>query len=74
MQMTDARCTRCSEFKVGLREIIQAGHGERCQLDCTACDHSWYASRCDAATLTIDSSSSAKNVSNLVILLNEYLL
>ncbi|PON62872.1 Transcription elongation factor [Parasponia andersonii] len=62
MQMTDARCTRCSELKVGLREIIQAGHGERYQLECTACGHSWYASRDDAATLTIDSPSSAKNV------------
>ncbi|KAL3609905.1 hypothetical protein D5086_000925 [Populus alba] len=31
MQMTDARCSRCSEFKVGLRDIIQAGHGARYQ-------------------------------------------
>lgn len=31
-QMTDARCSRCSEFKVGVRDIIQAGHGERYQV------------------------------------------
>lgn len=28
-QMTDARCSRCTECKVGVREIIQTGHGER---------------------------------------------
>ena len=33
MQMTDARCSRCSEFKVGVRDIIQAGHGERYQVN-----------------------------------------
>lgn len=32
------------------------------QLECIACGHSWYASRDDAATLTIDSPSSSKNV------------
>lgn len=31
-QMTDARCSRCSEFKVGVRDIIQAGHGDRYQV------------------------------------------
>jgi hypothetical protein len=31
-QMTDARCSRCTEFKVGLREIIHAGHGDRYQV------------------------------------------
>ncbi|XP_038725677.1 protein IWS1 homolog [Tripterygium wilfordii] len=62
MQMTDARCSRCSEFKVGLRDIIQAGHGDRYQLECIACGHSWYASRDEASTLTIDGPSSAKSV------------
>ncbi|KAJ4834434.1 hypothetical protein Tsubulata_025644 [Turnera subulata] len=32
MQMTDARCSRCNEFKVGVRDIIQAGHGARYQV------------------------------------------
>lgn len=31
-QMTDARCSRCSEIKVGLRDIIQAGHGDRYEV------------------------------------------
>ncbi|KAJ4712068.1 bromo-adjacent-likey (BAH) domain-containing protein [Melia azedarach] len=63
MQMTDARCSRCNESKVGLRDIIQAGHGDRYQLECIACGYSWYASRDEASTLTIDGpSSAAKNV------------
>lgn len=36
-QMTDARCSRCNEFKVGVRDIIQAGHGERYQVLDTFC-------------------------------------
>lgn len=62
MQMTDARCSRCSEFKVGVRDIIQAGHGERYKLECIPCGHSWYASRDEVSTQTIESPSSAKNV------------
>ncbi|GMI76333.1 BAH domain-containing transcriptional regulator 1, ASI1-Immunoprecipitated Protein 3 [Hibiscus trionum] len=60
MQMTDARCSRCMEFKVGVRDIIQAGHGDRYQLECIACGNSWYASRDEASSLTIETSSSAK--------------
>ncbi|KAE8727727.1 hypothetical protein F3Y22_tig00005406pilonHSYRG00496 [Hibiscus syriacus] len=60
MQMTDAQCSRCMEFKVGLRDIIQAGHGDRYQLECIACGNSWYASRDEASSLTIEASSSAK--------------
>ncbi|KAE8697623.1 hypothetical protein F3Y22_tig00110616pilonHSYRG00030 [Hibiscus syriacus] len=63
MQMTDARCSRCNEFKVCLRDIIQAGHGDRYQLECIACGNSWYASRDEASSLTIEpSSSSAKGL------------
>ncbi|GAV57952.1 BAH domain-containing protein/TFIIS_M domain-containing protein, partial [Cephalotus follicularis] len=62
LKMTDARCRRCNEFKVGLRDIIQAGHGDRYQLECTACGNSWYASRDEASTLTMDGPSSAKSV------------
>ncbi|XP_022720317.1 uncharacterized protein LOC111278105 [Durio zibethinus] len=62
MQMTDARCSRCMEFKVGLRDIIQAGHGDRYQLECIACGNSWYASRDEASSLTIEASGSAKGV------------
>ncbi|GLT90883.1 hypothetical protein SLE2022_087980 [Rubroshorea leprosula] len=58
MQMTDARCKRCNEFKVGLRDIIQAGHGDRYQLECIACGNSWYASRDEASRLTIEGPSS----------------
>ena len=102
MQMTDARCSRCSQIKVGLRDIIQAGHGDRyqvlmlfhitsvpilgyihhdlllllcisininnhilisvlwIQLECIACGHSWYASRDEVSTLTIDSEKPAQ--------------
>lgn len=62
MQMTDARCKRCMEKKVGLIDIIQAGHGERYQLECTACGNTWWASRDEASSLTIDGPSSARNV------------
>ncbi|GAB4834414.1 hypothetical protein Ancab_032668 [Ancistrocladus abbreviatus] len=62
MQMTDARCKRCTEKKVGLVDIIQAGHGDRYQLECIACGNMWYASRDEAAMLTIDGPSSATNV------------
>lgn len=62
MQMTDARCSRCSESKVGVRDIIQAGHGERYQLECIACGHSWYASRDEASKLTIDAPNTHRNV------------
>ncbi|GMJ15036.1 BAH domain-containing transcriptional regulator 1, ASI1-Immunoprecipitated Protein 3 [Hibiscus trionum] len=57
IQMTDARCSRCNEFKVCLKDIIQAGHGDRYQLECIACGNSWYASRDEASSLTIEPSS-----------------
>ncbi|CAL5187530.1 unnamed protein product [Lathyrus oleraceus] len=60
-QMTDARCSRCMEFKVGLREIIHAGHDDRYQLECSACGNSWYASRDEVSTLTIDASDSKRS-------------
>ncbi|KAF8087902.1 hypothetical protein N665_0562s0003 [Sinapis alba] len=60
MQMTDARCSRCSEIKVGLRDIIQAEHGDRYELECIACGHSWYASRDEVSTLTIDTQKPAQ--------------
>ncbi|KAI3687548.1 hypothetical protein L1987_81245 [Smallanthus sonchifolius] len=62
VQMTDARCKRCTEKKVRLVEIISAGHADRYQLECTACGNMWYASRDEASTLTIDGPSSAKTV------------
>ncbi|XP_048428079.1 uncharacterized protein LOC103964201 isoform X3 [Pyrus x bretschneideri] len=60
--MTDARCSRCSEFKVGVRDIIQAGNSARYQLECISCGHSWYAARDAVSMLTIDAPSSNKNV------------
>ncbi|KAG8051762.1 hypothetical protein GUJ93_ZPchr0001g32352 [Zizania palustris] len=32
LQMTDARCERCTEKKVGVSDIIHAGHGDRYQV------------------------------------------
>ncbi|KAF9592446.1 hypothetical protein IFM89_014936 [Coptis chinensis] len=63
MQMTDARCQRCHEKKVGLTDIIQAGaRGDRYQLECIACGNTWYAFRDEVSTLTIDAPSVARNV------------
>ncbi|KAH0643985.1 hypothetical protein KY290_035462 [Solanum tuberosum] len=62
IQMTDARCNRCTEKKVRLMEIIQAGHGDHYSLECIACGNTWYASRDEAASLTIDGPNSAKSV------------
>ncbi|OIV93542.1 hypothetical protein TanjilG_28699 [Lupinus angustifolius] len=62
IQMTDARCSRCMETKVGLRDIIHAGHNDRYQLECIACGNSWYASRDAVSVLTIDGSNSKKSV------------
>ncbi|PHU27991.1 hypothetical protein BC332_00084 [Capsicum chinense] len=53
IQMTDARCKRCTEKKVRLVEIIQAGHRDRYSLECVACGNTWYASRDEVASLTI---------------------
>ncbi|PHU27995.1 hypothetical protein BC332_00088 [Capsicum chinense] len=50
-QMTDARCKRCTEKKVRLMEIIQAGHRDR--YSCVACGNTSYASRDEVASLTI---------------------
>ncbi|KAG2330359.1 hypothetical protein Bca4012_020050 [Brassica carinata] len=60
MQMTDVRCSRCSEIKVGLKDIIQAGHGDRYQLECIACGHSWYASRDEVSTHIKDTEQPAQ--------------
>ncbi|KAL3635556.1 hypothetical protein CASFOL_020103 [Castilleja foliolosa] len=62
-RMTDAICKRCSQKQVALLEIIQAGHGDRYKLECVPCGNTWYASRDDAASLTIDGPSSGKTVS-----------
>ncbi|KAK4338419.1 hypothetical protein RND71_042906 [Anisodus tanguticus] len=62
VQMTDARCKRCTEKKVRLMEIIQAGHGDRYSLECIACGNTWYASRDEAASLTIDAPNVTKSV------------
>ncbi|XP_058733609.1 uncharacterized protein LOC131605248 [Vicia villosa] len=60
MQMTDARCSRCTEFKVGFREIIHVGHNDNYQLECVACGNSWYAFRDEVSTLTIDALDSKR--------------
>nr|CAD1834831.1 unnamed protein product [Ananas comosus var. bracteatus] len=63
LQMTDARCSRCAEKKVGISEIIHAGgHGDRYQLECIACGHTWYAPRDAISSLTIDTPNIVGNV------------
>ncbi|CAL9172898.1 unnamed protein product [Musa hybrid cultivar] len=55
LQMTDARCSRCTEKKVGVVDIIHAGgHGDRYLLECTACGYTRYASRDVISSPTID--------------------
>jgi len=62
LQMTDTRCQRCSEKKVGISDIIHAGHGDRYQLECTSCGYTWFSSRDAITTLTEDAPSTAGNV------------
>ncbi|CAL4963398.1 unnamed protein product [Urochloa decumbens] len=62
LQMTDTRCERCNEKKVGISDIIHAGHGDRYQLECTSCGHTWFSSRDAITTLTEDTPSTAGNV------------
>ncbi|RVW16306.1 hypothetical protein CK203_067714 [Vitis vinifera] len=61
MQMTDARCKRCQEKKVGVTDIIHAGNADRYQLECIACGNNWYAPRDEISTLN-DGPSSARSV------------
>ncbi|OIV94910.1 hypothetical protein TanjilG_22107 [Lupinus angustifolius] len=61
IQMTDARCSRCNKSKVGVRDIIRAGDSDRYQLECIGCGNSWYASRDEVSTLTIDGSTSKRS-------------
>ncbi|CAA6655954.1 unnamed protein product [Spirodela intermedia] len=63
LKMADARCSRCAERKVGVVEIIHAGgSGDRYQLECASCGHTWSASIDDVSSLTIDSPSAVGNV------------
>ncbi|XP_043718232.1 uncharacterized protein LOC122666165 isoform X2 [Telopea speciosissima] len=62
MQMTDARCKRCMEKKVGLTDIIRGARGDRYQLQCIACGNTWFAFRDEVSTLTIEAASVVGNV------------
>ncbi|KAJ1257404.1 hypothetical protein BS78_K057400 [Paspalum vaginatum] len=62
VQMTDTRCQRCNEKKVFISDIIRAGHGDRYQLVCDSCGHTWFSSRDAITTLTEDVPSTAGNV------------
>ncbi|KAM0842617.1 hypothetical protein ACQ4PT_058256 [Festuca glaucescens] len=62
LQMTDARCERCTEKKVGIADIIHAGHGDRYQLECISCGHTWFSSRDAISSLTVDAPSTGGNV------------
>ena len=60
--MTDARCERCTEKRVGISDIIHAGHGDRYQLECISCGYTWFSSRDAISSLTVDTPSSGGNV------------
>lgn len=62
MQMADVRCSICMEKKVGVRDIIHVGYGDRYQLECLKCGNSWYASRDSISSLTIESVNPANPV------------
>ncbi|XP_020203545.1 uncharacterized protein LOC109789093 [Cajanus cajan] len=61
LQMIDARCSKCMDCKMGLKDIIQAGNNERYQLECVSCGHTWYASRDEVSMSTLDASNSKGN-------------
>ncbi|KAK4400805.1 hypothetical protein Sango_1186600 [Sesamum angolense] len=62
LQMTDARCTRCMEKQVGLLDIIRLDMEIAISWNVLPVVTTWYASRDDAAALTIEGPSSAKTV------------
>eukprot|EP00252_Welwitschia_mirabilis_P014343 TRINITY_DN31519_c0_g1_i1.p1 TRINITY_DN31519_c0_g1~~TRINITY_DN31519_c0_g1_i1.p1 ORF type:complete len:602 (-),score=176.07 TRINITY_DN31519_c0_g1_i1:245-2050(-) len=62
VQMADVRCSICSEKKVRVRDIIHVGYGDRYQLECLGCGHSWYSSRDSISSLTIETISPASTV------------
>uniref|UniRef100_A0A1D1ZLX8 Protein polybromo-1 n=1 Tax=Anthurium amnicola TaxID=1678845 RepID=A0A1D1ZLX8_9ARAE len=65
IQMTDALCSRCTKKKAGVVEIVHTGRsGDRYQLECLGCGHTWYASRDAISSWTTDSPSDAGNVSS----------
>ncbi|XP_048547560.1 uncharacterized protein LOC125543820 isoform X1 [Triticum urartu] len=47
LQMTEARCRRCTEKKVGILDIIHASCGDRYQVECISCGYTSFASRDD---------------------------
>ncbi|XP_024541990.1 uncharacterized protein LOC9663265 isoform X1 [Selaginella moellendorffii] len=53
VQMADVRCALCGEPQVGVKDIINAPHGDRYQLECLKCGHSWYSARDSISSLTI---------------------
>lgn len=57
MQMADVRCTICGEKKVGVKDIIHVGYGDRYQLECLKCGNSWYSSRDSISSLTIQTAN-----------------
>lgn len=57
MQMADVRCTICGEKKVGVKDIIHVGYGDRYQLECLKCGNSWYSARDSIAALSIQTVS-----------------
>ncbi|KAJ7299264.1 hypothetical protein O6H91_Y265200 [Diphasiastrum complanatum] len=54
LQMAEVRCAICAERQVGVKDIIHVGYGDRYQLECLKCGHSWYASRDSISSLTIE--------------------
>ncbi|GJN25809.1 hypothetical protein PR202_gb13687 [Eleusine coracana subsp. coracana] len=64
LKMTGARCERCQEKKVGVSDIIQAGHRDRYQLECTSCGHTWFSSYDVIPSLSADSACTATVIGN----------
>ncbi|KAJ7543475.1 hypothetical protein O6H91_09G039600 [Diphasiastrum complanatum] len=54
LQMADVRCAICAERQVRVKDIIHVGFGDRYQLECLKCGHSWYASRDSISSLSIE--------------------
>ncbi|MQM06055.1 hypothetical protein Taro_038876 [Colocasia esculenta] len=55
LKITDTKCLRCMEKRVGVVDIIHAGgSGDRYQLECAACGHTWTATADAISSLTIE--------------------
>ncbi|XP_047340652.1 uncharacterized protein LOC124944443 [Impatiens glandulifera] len=54
LRMTEARCRRCKEKQVAIRDVMKSQRGERYQFECIVCGNTWYGSWDEATSMSID--------------------